>query len=85
MQDGKISLDDSMEKHFPDELRNQRDMNIRKQTVRDMLMMATAKPNRYWFTAKPEDRVRFYFENDLVETRPPGTVFWYDRGMYRCF
>lgn len=78
IQDGKLSLDDTMEKYFPEELKNQPDINMHKQTVRDMLMMATVKPNRNWFLKKPEDRVRFYFENDNLETRPAGTVFSYD-------
>ncbi len=77
-QDGLLSLDDTMEMHFPDELRNQRDENMRKQTVRDMLTMTTAKVTRSWFAAKPDDRVRFYFENDREESRPSGTIFQYD-------
>lgn len=78
LQDGKLSLDDTMEMHFPNELKNQRDENMRKQTVRDMLTMQTAKPTRNWFRFKPEDRVKFYFENDLPESRPAGTIFNYD-------
>ena len=78
LQDKLIGLDDTMEKHFGKELENQSDENMRKQTVKDMLMMCTAKPNRYWFDYKPEDRVAFYFENDRAETRPGGTIFQYD-------
>ena len=78
IQEGEISLDDTMAKHFSEELKNQPDKNMHNQTVRDMLMMSTAKPNRNWFSEKPKDRVRFYFENDIKETRPAGTVFSYD-------
>ena len=78
VQDGKLSLDDTMEKHFSAELKNQPDINMHNQTVRDMLMMATAKPNRNWFIERPNDRVKFYFENDRQEARPSGTVFSYD-------
>lgn len=77
-QEGLIDLDAPIEKYFPDELKNQKDENIKNQTVRHMLMMSTAKLERYWFTSGCEDRVRFYFENDLEETRPSGTVYMYD-------
>lgn len=77
-QDGKLDLDAPVLKYFPDELKNQKDENMRSQTIRNMLTMSTAKPERYWFGAKTDDRVRFYFENDLTETRPPGTVYMYD-------
>lgn len=78
IQDGKITPQDTMEKHFSGELKNQPDINMHKQTVRDMLMMQTAKPSRYWFGYKPKDRVAFYFENDLEESVMPGTIFHYD-------
>ena len=77
-QDGLIDLDDRIVKYFPEESKNQTDKNMLCQTIRHMLMMSTAKPVRDWFKAKPEDRVRFYFENDKEETRPPGTIFNYD-------
>lgn len=76
-QDGLLSLDDSMEKYFAAELEGQKDEYIRKQTVRDMLMMATAKYERWWFGYKSDDRVKFYFENDNPG-RPSGTIFQYD-------
>lgn len=77
-QDGLLNLDDTMEKHFPDELKNQTDANMRNQTVRHMLMMSTCKLERWWFGARCDDRVRFYFENDRTESRPSGTTFSYD-------
>ena len=77
-QDGLIDLDDKIVKYFPEESKNQTDKNMLCQTIRHMLMMSTAKPPRDWFKAKPEDRVRFYFENDNEGTRPPGTIFNYD-------
>ena len=78
LQDGLITLDDTMEKYFSKELENQTDENMRNQTIKDMLMMCTAKPNRYWFDHKPDDRVAFYFENDIEISRPSGTIFQYD-------
>ena len=78
LQDKLIELDDKIMKYFPSEMENQTDENMRNQTIRHMLMMSTAKPIRDWFLAKPKDRVRFYFENDREESRPPGTIFAYD-------
>ena len=77
-QDGLLSLDDTMEKHFPVELEGQTDENMRKQTVRDMLTMCTAKVAKNWFAARHPDRVRFYFENDGEDSRPSGTIYQYD-------
>ena len=51
---------------------------MHKQTVRDMLMVAIAKPNRCWFHERLKDMVNFYYGNDRIETRSPGTVFSYD-------
>ena len=70
LQDGLISLDDTMEMHFSKELENQTDENMRQQTIKDMLMMCTAKPIRCWFDHKPKDRVAFYFENDTEIVSP---------------
>ena len=77
-QDGLINLDDRVANYFPDETKNLTDDNFKKQTIRDMLMMATAKPTQSWFKAKTPDRVRFYFENDGEQSRPSGTIFQYD-------
>ncbi len=76
-QDGLLSLDDTMEMHFPVELEGQPDENMRKQTVRDMLTMTTAKVPGNWFKARHPDRVQFYFNNKTV-SRPSGTIFQYD-------
>lgn len=77
-QEGKLSLDDAISKYFPEELKNQPDENMHKQTIRHMLMMATAKPPKKWFDAHPTDRVQQYFDNDTIESRPSGTLFQYD-------
>lgn len=77
-QDGLLSLDDKISKYFKKESENQNDENLKNQTIRDMLMMATAKKDRYWFSDKPKDRVLYYFENDNSDSRPPGTIFDYD-------
>ncbi len=77
-QDGLVNLDDPISKYFPEEIKDQPDENMRNQTIRHMLMMSTAKVEKYWFD-KPvhPDRVKFYFENDNV-SRPSGTIYNYD-------
>lgn len=77
-QEGKLSLDDKISKYYAEELKNQPDMNMHNQTIRHMLMMSTAKTAQNWFKAKPKDRVSYYFQNDLKESRPSGTLYQYD-------
>lgn len=77
-QDGRLDLDAPVSDYFPKELEKQQDENFRNMTIRHMLMMSTAKPGQGWFTARIEDRVRFYFENDSPWSRPSGTIFEYD-------
>lgn len=78
VQDGLLSLDDTMEKHFARELEGQNDKYMRAQTVRNMLMMSTAKPAPNWFASRGADRVAEYFANKAVPSRPGGTIFQYD-------
>jgi len=77
-QDGKISLDDKLSQYLEEDFTGQQDENIRNQTIRHMLMMSTAKTAQNWFVAKPQDRVRFYCENDGPYSRPSGIMFEYD-------
>ncbi len=78
LDDGLLSLDDPISKHFPVESAIQEDENQRNQTIRDMLMMATAKLDPGWFEARTDDRVRLYFENKNPDSRPGGTIYNYD-------
>lgn len=77
-QDGLIDLDDPIIRYFPEESKDLKDENMRRQTIRQMLMMATAKVNLNWFLEKREDRVAEYFINDPEQSHPAGTVFAYD-------
>lgn len=77
-QDGLLALDDKIVDYFPDETKGLTDENMKKQTIRNMLMMATSRIDKSWFAAKPKDRVKFYFECDETTSRTPGTVFNYD-------
>ncbi len=82
LDDGLLSLDDPMSKYFAEELTAQGEQNnaeygLHMQTVRNMLMMSTAKSAQNWFAARSDDRVRFYFEN-TNPARKPGVFFEYD-------
>ncbi len=77
LDDGLLSLDDPMSKYFEKELEGQPDELFRNQTVRNMLMMSTAKTPQNWFTSGSDDRVRFYFQNNRPQ-REPGQYFEYD-------
>ncbi len=79
LQDGLLRLDDKISEHFPKEVAvaNQTDENMLNQTIRNMLMMSTAKTVRGWFWERTPDRVQFYFENDNP-SRKPGVRFEYD-------
>ncbi len=76
-EEGKISLDDPIIKYFPKEMENQPDENMRNQTIRHMLMMATAKQDKGWFMPRCADRVQRYFDNDN-HSKPSGTFWQYD-------
>lgn len=81
-QDGLLSLDDPMSKYFEKELaaqgaENDCEIGMHMQTVRDMLMMSTAKTTQNWFAARSDDRVQQYFDN-TNPARKPGSYFEYD-------
>ena len=72
-QDGLLDLDDPISKYFPE-----CDPNGHTATIREFLQMTTAreKAKMGWFTAKPEDRAVFYFEE--APQKFPNTLFTYD-------
>ena len=81
-QDGIINLDDKIEKYFPEECKNTKNIYMHNQTVRDMLMMRTSRVDKGWFSEPTQDRVYDYFNNKAdIETNtihPSGTVYNYD-------
>ncbi len=77
LQDGLIDLDDPILKYFPEGEDYHPDENVRAQTIRSMLVMATARPAVNWFTARSDDRVRTYFNNPN-KSRKPFSFFEYD-------
>lgn len=80
IQDGKMNLDDKIVDFFDAEYTEGANDNMRKQTVRNMLMMSTGFPDEhsYWFTDKPEDRTRHYFASGQGSSKIPGSFFQYD-------
>ena len=77
-QDGLLRLDDPIAKYFPDECAGKTDTLMTSQTIRQMLMMSTAKKAMNWFDFCPtQDRVATYF-NSPYPSRPAGTTFEYD-------
>lgn len=78
-QDGLLDLDDKIVKYFGKEYETvgRKDENVEKQTIRNMLMMSTAKSPGGWFSNAKGDRVRYYFENENP-SREPGVKFEYD-------
>ena len=78
IQEGYLKLTDKIVDLLPDEADMESDENVRALTVRDMLMMSTAKTPEDWFSARHPDRVKFYFENESAESRPSGTIYEYD-------
>lgn len=77
-QDGLLHLDDPLVRYFPKEAEHQRDENMKRQTIRQTLMMSTAKIPQNWFAVRTDDRVGFYFQNNDAVSRPAGTIFQYD-------
>ncbi len=77
LQDRLIDLDDPILKYFPEGEEYDPDENVRAQTIRSMLVMATARPAVNWFTARSNDRVRTYFNNPH-KSRKPFSYFEYD-------
>lgn len=80
VQEGRMSLDDPICKFFPDECAKAYDDNIRKQTIRQMMMMSSALPKGYpnWMKTAAEDRVLDYFTNNRGSQYPAGSIFTYD-------
>lgn len=78
LQDGKISLDDPIEKYFADKMGPTTHELTRKQTIRDMMMMTSAQLHKNWFETRSDDRVRVYFDEESQPAIKGGTIFRYD-------
>ena len=79
IDEGYLALDSKIADLVPEEMKLQEsDENMRELTVRDMLLMSTAKTPQEWFSVRHPDRVRYYFENKSEYSRPGSTIFEYD-------
>ena len=74
--EGKLKLDDPIIRYFPDKLPETVPEELKKQTIRDMLMMCTCYAGGSWFLPGVTDRVRWYFSRK--PDKPSGTLFHYD-------
>ena len=75
IQDGLLSLDDTMDKFFLEHLAEDGAI-IHKTTIRELLSMKTDQKGVNWFKKHPDDRSRVYFE--APATKKSGTLFDYD-------
>ena len=75
-QEGKLDLDDPIVQYFPDKVGPQTNAMMRRQTIRDMLMMSSSSGGSNWFKPEVTDRLAFYFS--LPADKVPGTIFSYD-------
>ena len=76
LDEGKLSLDDKIADFFPEKIRIENEQ-IKRQTVRHMLMMNTVGYGKSWFDKENTDRLDLYFNREGI-TRSPGTVWEYD-------
>ena len=77
IEDGLISLDDCVYDYFTDKAAASIDEAVKKQTVRQMLMMTTVGYPCSWFDRGDPDRTHIYFD-DHGKRRMPGTLWEYD-------
>ena len=82
VQEGKIDLDTPIVEYFDEEItKNANDM-VKRQTVKNMLMMSTGFPAvaGNWFADHPNDRVKWYFDasGKSDKYKVPGSLFEYD-------
>jgi CubicO group peptidase (beta-lactamase class C family) len=77
LDEGKLSLDDKIIDFFPEKSDTPHSENMKKQTVRDMLMMSTVGYGQSWFGKGAVDRAKLYFTR-TGEVRCPATIWEYD-------
>jgi len=81
-QDGLIDLEQPVVSYFDKSITEGACENVKKQTVKDMLMMRTGFPadRENWFGAQPQNRLKWYFETSQngKALKVPGTLYYYD-------
>ena len=81
--EGRLSLDNPVASYFPDLLPEQPDGRILRQTIRDMLRMATCYAQTVYREREDADWTKPFFTGR--PTHEPGTVFHYDTGASQVF
>ena len=77
-EDGLLNLDDKIIDYFPEKIDTPICENLKKQTIRQMLMMTTTGVPCGWFGETDKDRTHLYFNYDGGKRRPSGTIWEYD-------
>lgn len=83
-QDGLIDLDAPAVSYLDDDITKNACDEVKKQTIRDMLIMSTAGMCRVsgFFKEKPEDRLRYYYDcagpESPIKPTLTGSTFLYD-------
>ena len=77
LEEGKLTLDDTIASHFPKKIKIELTDYFKKLTIRDMLMMKTCGKSVPWYTEGVNDRTSVYFNYDRPN-HPSGTLWAYD-------
>ena len=84
IQDGLVDLDAPAVSYLEEEITKNASEYVKKQTIRNMLMMCTGGTCKvsHFFNEKPADRLKHYFDRSAPEYKDvphlPGTIFEYD-------
>ncbi len=84
IQDGLVDLDAPAVNYLDEEITKNAGEYVKKQTIRNMLMMCTGGTCKvsHFFAEKPADRLKHYFDRSAPEYKEvshiPGTLFEYD-------
>lgn len=77
VEEGKLSLDDTIVSRFPEKMDRVAPPFLARQTIRDMLTMTTCGGVPNWFTDPDPDRTHLYL-NTITADHPSGTNWRYD-------
>lgn len=78
VEEGKLSLDDTIVSHFPEKMDGEPQKYLDKLTIRDMLTMCTIGEPAGWFSSADEDRTHIFLNTERRSPRPSGMFFAYD-------
>ena len=77
LDEGKLSLDDKIVKHFPEKIEREIPRYLAELSIKEMLTMTTAGTNENWFTYGDPDRTHLYMNTNKAN-HPAGTLWEYD-------